>query len=458
VFPITLGQLADVVGGKLVRGNPRAPVHQVVYFSVKYVRPGTVFFLNTPYMNKFNLSELRNKQSAGIVAPSSLQNLVPAHHPLITVSDTNLALWRLTKWARNQSKALTIGITGSQGKTTTKEMLTSILKRKYYTFKSPSNNNVAAYIPSHLFNLNSKHQVAVIEMGMSSFGNIRIQCLYAKPKIGIVTNVGEAHVGNLGHSVQNVAKAKQELIDGLVPGGLLVTNADDPGSRLLSLKNYRGKVVTVGIRRPASLSAQNVRFSLDGMRFTVSGVPYYIPTWGVHNVYNALAAIAVAQTLKVPTNLIQEGLKNFPIPYMRLQRLTGENGHLLINDAYNANPSSMIAGLKVLRQVAKGRTSVAVLGDIQELGGYTEEGHARVGRYLGKHPPGWLITIGSKAAIIARAAQQHGMNGNRIRSFTSQLQALRFIRSSVPAGSIIYFKASRKIELEWLVNQLKKRQ
>jgi UDP-N-acetylmuramoyl-tripeptide--D-alanyl-D-alanine ligase len=454
LFPITLGALARVVGGRLVRGNPGIPVHHAIYMNVHHVNPGTVFIMNTRYMKKFPLSWLNSLKSAGIIAPATHGLRIPRHHPLILVKSPDAALWRLAAWQRSKIRATVIGITGSQGKTTTKEMLASILMRKYFTYKSPSNINTASSIPNHLFNMNAKHQMAVLEMGMSSFGNIRKQCLFARPTIGVVTNVGEAHVGKLGHLPRYVAKAKQELIDGLAPGGLLVLNADDRGSKLLSTRRYRGKVVTVGIRNPATIMAKNIRFEQGGMRFQVGNKPYFIRTWGRHHVYNALAAIAVARALHVPDSAIREGLAKYRVPHMRLQRIAGIRGYLLINDAYNANPSSMIAGLQVLKEVSGNRFSVAVLGDILELGNYTVTGHARVGKVVGLLKPSFLITVGPLAVTIARSAAAHGMPRGRIRSFNTQSEALQFILRTIPRGSVLYFKASRKVGLEWLVKRL----
>lgn len=455
MFPIDLGQLAKVIGGKLVRGNPTTPVGHAVYMSTDYIEPHKVFFLRTRYMEKFSPNVLRTKKCAGVIATSAYQNEVPVKHALILVPDTTIALWKLAIWQRAKSKALVIGVTGSQGKTTTKEMIASILKRKYNTYKSASNHNLAAFTPGHMVSLNPQHQVAVLEMGMASFHNIQRQCAYSKPKIGVVTNVGEAHVGKLGHSLENVAKAKQELIDGLHPNGTLVINADDVGSKRLVVSRFRGKVIRISIKNPADLKATEVIFTENGMSFKVGNVPYRIKSLGEHNVYNALAAIAVAQTLNVPTESIQEGLVNYTPPAMRLQKLPGINGYLLINDAYNANPSSMIAGLKVLKQLAKNRKSVAILGDILELGQYSAKGHARVGNFIAANPPDYLITIGSDAQIIARTAAK-GMPTSRIRSFATREQAYRFIKSSIPAGAVLYFKASRKMALEKLVKQLRK--
>lgn len=455
MIPMTLARLAQIIGGRLVRGNPRALVKHAIHGRTSSVHPGVVFFINTSVDISKQVNQLRGKRSAAVVAPREWIRRIPAHHPVISVPDPTHAAYRLSRWLRSRSKAVFIGVTGSAGKTTTKEMIASIAMQKYRTLKSRANNNLFAYIPTNLFPLNPTHQVVVLEMGMASLGNIRKQCLYAQPSIGVITNIREAHVGSLGNSLKNVARAKQELIDGIRPGGTVILNADDPISRKLSLKRFRGKVITYGMRNPATLRAHRIRFARSGMSFQVGGHTFFIPTWGMHNVYNALAAIAVGRQLNIPMAAIQRGLRSFRPPSMRLQPLRGIKGFTLINDAYNANPSSMIAGLHVLKQLDKKAPKVAVLGDMAELGAYSRQGHRRVGSVVARQiNPHLLITIGPRAAEIARSAAANGMPQKRIRSFPSQAAADAFIRRAVPSGAILYFKASRSVRLEKLVKRL----
>jgi UDP-N-acetylmuramoyl-tripeptide--D-alanyl-D-alanine ligase len=362
----------------------------------------------------------------------------------------------LAKWQYAQCHhPIVIGVTGSCGKSTTKEMVASILMQKYRTLKSWANNNIFSCIPSHFFRLLPSHQVMVLEMGMDSFGNIRSQCLFSKPSIGVITNVGRAHAGKLGSSVENVARAKQEMIDGLRPGGIIVLNADDPGTQKLSLRRFQGHVVTFGINRPADVRASNIRFTREGISFQVNGTTFFIPAWGTHNVYNALAAIAVGRLMKVPTESIRRGLRSFTPPPMRLQPLRGIHGHTLINDAYNANPDSMIAGLKVLKKIGAGRTTVAVLGDMSELGRLTKSGHREVGREVARLNIDYLFTIGPRARFIATAAKEAGMPVSRIRSFSSGVSLVNHLRHHLPPGSVLYFKASRSMSLEKCIKPLR---
>lgn len=427
----------------------------VVYERTRPLQPGVVFLMRTKKNVNKQLAALHQKSSAAVVVPPGWESRIPRHHGLIVTSNVYRGLWKLTRWQREQSRAVFIGVTGSAGKTTTKEMIASILMQKYRVLKSHANNNVVQTLPDNLMYLGRQHQAVVLEMGMRSLGNIRMHCLYAKPVIGVVTNVGEAHVGSLGNSLANVARAKQELVDGILPGGTVIINVDNSGSRLLNLKRFRGRIITFGIKRPAQIRATHVKYTTKGMRFRVDGVPYEIPTWGKHNVYNALAAIAVARIMKVPTASIQRGLSRFPIPYMRLQRLPGMRKYLLINDAYNANPTAMIAGLRVLKRIRGSRPTVAVLGNMSELGKLSVSGHRKVGKNVASLKPTRLITIGSLAAHIADSAAAHGYPRSRIASFHSQKQAYQYILKYVPVGAILYFKASHNAHLEHLVKKLR---
>ncbi|MDR6224305.1 UDP-N-acetylmuramoyl-tripeptide--D-alanyl-D-alanine ligase [Desmospora profundinema] len=456
MFQTNLGDLSRLIEGRLLRGRPKTVVRHAAFGYTKSLRTGVVFFFHPQRSAAQQLNALRQKSSSGVIVPPSLASRVPRHHPVIVVKNPLRAIWRVTQRQRKLSRAQFIGVTGSSGKTTTKEMLASILSRQAPTLKSHSNNNLFASMPSNLIPLNGSHRYAVLEMGMASLGNIRNQCSVAKPSIGVVTQVKEAHVGSLGSSLNNVVRAKQELVDGVKPGGLLVLNADDPGSRRLSLARFRGKVITIGIKNQATLRASRIHVHRNGTNFRVGNRHYQIPIWGRHNVYNALAAIAVARHLKVPPSKIAEGLRRFSPPYMRLQPVRGKKKTLLINDAYNANPTSMIAGLRVLKQVGKGSRTFAVLGDMHELGSHSQSGHARVGKIVARLKPDHLITVGPRAATIARQAVAKGYPRHRAASFPLQLAPVRsYIVKRMTPGSVLYFKASRKVSMENLVRALR---
>ncbi|SMO56912.1 UDP-N-acetylmuramoyl-tripeptide--D-alanyl-D-alanine ligase [Melghirimyces algeriensis] len=316
--------------------------------------------------------------------------------------------------------------------------------------------NTFRFLPSYLLKLSPGVQVLLLEMGMKSLNNIARQCRVVRPDVGAVTNVGEAHAGSLG-GLNRIVMAKQELIDGLKNGATLYLNADCSRSKKLSTRNFHGTVYKFGIDSPSDIQATNIRYTPRGMTFeaNIAGKQgtFFIPTWGEHNVYNAMAAIGIARSLGISIPRIQKGLERARLPRMRLQQIRGTNRRILINDAWNANPSAMKAGLSVLRDLSGKRKAIAVLGDMKELGKYTREAHREIGRFVARINLHQLITYGYYAKEIGRTAISHGMSPQRVIHFTSRESLIRHLKNS-PSGSMIYFKASRKFKFEKIVNTL----
>jgi UDP-N-acetylmuramoyl-tripeptide--D-alanyl-D-alanine ligase len=455
---VTLGHMARIIGGRLIRGNQNLWLRAANFGKPKYLRSDQIYFYSKKKSWHQQLDAIRRVRPKAVVLMRSLSaDLIPSSVGLITVDDTFAAFWRLALWNWNQTSPRVIGITGSAGKSTTTEMTASILKRKWSLIKTQGNLNTYSFLPSYLVRLSPGHRILLLEMGMKSLNNIARQCRVVRPEIGAVTNVGEAHVGSLG-GLDRVVRAKQELINGMRSGGTLFLNADDPRSRKLSTHHFRGALRTFGIRNPADLRAHSVRYTARGMEFRVrlgsTDYAFRIPVFGVHNVYNALVAIGIARALHVPIRDIQEGLASFQPPKMRLQLVAGRGGRTLINDAWNANPTAMMEGLKVLKHVARGRPAVAVLGDMLELGNLSRWAHQQVGKFIVKTSPDWLVTVGKSAREIGTTAASMGMNPSRVRHFSTREGAARFLQQ-LPRNAVIYFKASRKLHFEKLVKQLR---
>jgi UDP-N-acetylmuramoyl-tripeptide--D-alanyl-D-alanine ligase len=292
---------------------------------------------------------------------------------------------------------------------------------------------------------------------MKSLNNIRRQCNIVKPHIGVVTNVGEAHAGSLG-GLSRVVKAKQELVEGMRSGGILYINADDARSQRLNLKKSKAKIRTFGLGPSADVRGENIKYSSKGITFdaNVQGkrVSFFLPTYGKHNVYNALAAIGITTSMGISSINIKRGLARFQTPKMRLQVLSGK-GRILINDAWNANPTAMRAGLGVLQQIANNRPRIAVLGDMLELGNISNRSHASIGQYVAKLDIDQLITIGKHGRKIAESAIRNGMNPQKVFSYYRHAPLIAHIRNKVPLKSVVYFKASRKLHLEKVVQALR---
>lgn len=457
---ITLGTLAQIIGGKLVSGNRQTIVETVNHGKPKYLKSDQVYFYKKSIKWEKQIAAIRKVRPKAIVIPYHMSRQhFPQSCAIIYVQDSSQAFFRAAIWNWRQIRPRVIGVTGSAGKSTTTAMIASILKRRWAMVATQGNLNTFTFLPSYLARLKPHHRLLLLEMGMKSLNNIRRQCQIVRPEIGVITNVGEAHVGSLGN-LDIVVKAKQELIDGLRPGGTIFINSDDPRSRKLNTRRHKGKVRTFGIKNRSHIQGLNVRYTQKGMAFDASlygkRYSFFIPTFGVHNVYNALAAIGVAYEFGASISDIQKGLASCRLPKMRLQFIPGRSGRLLINDAWNANPTAMIAGLNVLKNLSSRRPAVAVLGDMLELGRLTVPSHQRVGRYAARMGLSQLITVGQNGKIIAHAAIQAGMDRRRVFTFSNGQDVIHHILHRTPPHSIVYFKASRKLHFEKIVKHLRK--
>lgn len=455
----TLGNLAKIAGGKLIAGNPWTYVTHINYGKYKLLHPQHVYVYSKSSKWINQLKAIRKTKPKALILPLHIPK--PNFSiPIIRVANTTDAIWRIALWNWNQlrHRINVVGITGSAGKSTTTAMVSSIVRSHYRIVQTLGNLNTSLYLPRYLCLLEPRHNLLLLEMGMNSLHNIKRQCNIVRPHIGVVTNVGEAHAGSLG-GLSYVVKAKQEMVDGVRPGGVLYLNADDPRSQLLKTSRCRGWIRRFGIHQKAEIRATNIAYTKRGMFFQAvtegRKFPVFIPTYGIHNVYNALAAIGVARALRIPFHSIQRGLARFKAPKMRLQIIRTRQGRTLINDAWNANPTAMKAGLNVLKSIGYRKNTVAVLGDMLELGRLTAAAHRSIGRYIARLGIGQLITLGPRAKIIANTAIKYGMPRSRVFSYFSHNQVVHHLLRFTNRKSIIYFKASRKIRLEKVVYRMR---
>lgn len=374
---------------------------------------------------------------------------------LILVKDTLKALQDLAAYYRSRFPIPFVGITGSVGKTSTKEMVACALGTKYNVLKNEGNLNNEIGVPLTIFKLDSCHEVAVVEMGMSGFGEISVLTSIVKPRVGIITNIGISHIEKLG-SRQNILKAKLELLEGLQPGGLLILSGDD-----VMLSGVKGlltqRTVSYGIEEGVDYLAYNIQSrGENGIDFdvTVEAVDYtiHIPTPGVHNVYNALAAVAAGHELGVPIKEVARGISQFSPGKMRLNIIKA-NGLKVINDAYNSSPQSVKAALDVLEEMEAGR-KIAVLGDMLELGEWSTQAHLETGRHAADKKLDYIVTVGPSAFNIARGAAETGFNSERIAAFQSNSEALDYLLKILQQGDAILVKGSRGMKMEEIVHSL----
>lgn len=340
------------------------------------------------------------------------------------------ALQALAAYHRNKFKIPIIGVTGSVGKTTTKDMIASILAQKMPTLKNEENFNNEIGVPLTLLKLTKKHRVAVIEMGMQGLGEIELLAKMVRPRIAVITNIGESHLAFL-KTKKNIARAKSEIFKYLTPKDCAIINQDDEFFEHLRAKAQRrkAKVMTFGIIDKANIAPND----LEGI---------ILPLPGEHNIYNALAAIAVAQRLNFKKALIKKGLEKFRPSSKRMEIINRPDGVKIINDTYNASPTSMAAALKVLAGI-EGR-KIALLGDMLELGQSAETFHKKTGKLARKLGIDILISVG----IFSKAMQAdyHCARNS---------PAIKLIKSMLRPGDVLLVKASRGRRLEEVVEAIR---
>jgi len=449
----------EIIGacqGKLLQGNPE---QQIAGFAIdsRQVAPGELFipFRGEKTDGHLYISDALSRGAAGALVERGAENLpqVGEETLLIEVEDSLTALQKIATWYRKKFALTVIGITGSSGKTTTKDYTAGVLESRFKVLKTEGNLNNEIGLPLTLLKMEENHQVAVLEMGMSAPGEIDTLCRIANPSIGVITNIGEAHIELLG-SLDAIEKAKGELLDYLGSGGVAVLNGDDP--RLLKLgERYPGKVYNYSFNqgdiKGLELS-QRGENSFFRVRFPDKSEGWFkAPLPGRESVSDALAALTVGYILGLSLPEMQKGLEMSQTSAGRLKVYhTGDN-LVVIDDIYNANPSSVKAAIDVLFELG-GQNSVAVLGDMLELGLTALEAHQEIGRYLAESGVTYLVAVGELMQVAAREALKAGMT---VFTYTSHEEALqRLSKLPLDQGWHILVKGSRGMRMDQIVNAL----
>ena len=372
----------------------------------------------------------------------------------LRVAQSMIALQELAKWWRGRFKNLrVIGITGSVGKSSTKELSAAVLQRDYVILKSEGNLNNEIGLPLTLLQVEARHQRAVLEMGTYGLGEITRLCELAQPVVGVVTLVGPVHLGRMG-SLETIAEAKAELIQALPADGVAILNYDDERVRAMRPKS-RARVITYGLDPAADLWADEiVSEGLEGIHFTLhhqrEALHVQVPLLGRHSVHTSLRAAAVGLAEGMAWDHILEGLQDRRAQ-LRLVAVPGPNGSTILDDTYNASPASMIAALNLLSEL-NGR-KIAVLGDMLELGAYEDEGHRMVGlRALDVADV--LVTVGTLGRTMAIEAIQNGMPRDRVRMCETNDEAIACLDTIIQPDDMILVKGSRGLHMEDIVNTL----
>lgn len=451
---MTLSEIAEAVGGGLLytesENSAVSDIYSITTDSRK-VSEGCLFialkgenFDGHDFADRF----ISDGGAAALVSQDS------GVRPAVLVGDTRKALIDLAAYYRTKFNIPVVAVTGSVGKTTTKSMLAHALSVGMEVLATQGNLNNEIGLPLSILSLENRHKAAVFELGMNHFGEMSRLSRTAKPCIAVITNIGTAHIGNLG-SRENILKAKLEITDGLSSNGTLILNGDD--KLLWSIKgSLPYNTLYYGFKNSdVDFFAYDVVIGRDKSKFSikVNGRTYRaeVNLTGQHHVSNALAVISTSAELKLDISETVRGIADFKGVPMR-QSVIEKSGVKIIEDCYNASADSMIAAFGVLKQISGTGLSIAVLGDMGELGDYDEQLHRYVGTALGEFDFSVLVTVGHKAALIAEEAKKGGKIETA--SFFSNIDAAEYLKSKVSAGDVVLFKGSRAAKLEEVSSKL----
>lgn len=449
----SIDEVCSVTGGVLKQGENRR--FGGIATDTRKIKPDDLFVAlkGERFDGHDFVREAVKKGAAGVLASRNDIAVSGLNTALIVVDDTLKGLQQLAGFHRQRFNIPVIAVTGSNGKTTTKDMISAVLSSRYDVLKTEANYNNEIGLPLTLLNLRPGHEAAVVEMGMRGKGQIIELAAIALPNIGVVTNVSETHIELLG-SIDNIAAAKAELVQSIPQDGFVVLNADNDYVRTMN-ERTQARAIFYGVESFAcDVKADNIRIEGTGTVFALSYWGKFaeisVPALGKHNVYNALAAIAVGLELGLSIDEIKAGLAAFTATAMRLAVMKIAN-YTIINDAYNASPSSMAAAIDTLTQLAEGRR-VAVLGDMLELGHIAVEAHRRVGRKLADNGVDIVVTVGSLSRHIAEAAREYGV-GTAI-ACQNHDEAGSVLKEQLQPGDTVLIKGSRGMKMELLLKTL----
>src|SRR5436190_11160503 len=452
---MSVKEVVDATRGRLLSG-PHDITFPRLFTDSREVKPGGLFVAlrGEQHDGHVFIPQAIERGAAGILCERPPQGIDGV--AVIQVDDTRQALFDITADRLARQPHPIVAITGSAGKTTTKELIAHLLGRRLRVHKSEGNLNTYTGIPMTVFQMDSGDRALVVEYAMSRAGEIRELTRAAPPSIGVVLNVGLAHVGFLG-SIEAVAAAKRELVEGLAPGGLAVLNADDRRVRAMSAVARR--FVLYGFSAEATVWADRVRLhGLHGSSFTLltprGKAEVYLRLPGHHSISNALAAAAVALEFEFDAPAIASALHGFIPPSRRMNIVTGRNGATVIDDSYNASPGSMQAALEVLRLAPRGSLRVAVLGDMLELGDHAERAHEEIGSLAGKTAD-ILIAVGEYAPRMVQSARRAGLAADRALVVEDADEAVAALTPWLNAQTQVLVKGSRGMRMERVVEQIR---
>jgi len=458
---LTISEVIRAVRGELIYGSHRGEITGVSIDS-RTIKKGEIFFaLKGERFDGHDFLEQAIEKGAKAAVVSRKRKKFTTKIAIIKVAHTLTALQELAKFYRQKFNPVVVGVTGSNGKTTTKEMLRDILLEKYKVVATPGNYNNIVGLPLTLFEISPDTEFLVLEMGANHAGEIKRLAEISLPQIGVITNIGVTHL-QFFRCISNVLSAKMEFVQLLPPRGKVVLNIDDFHLKG-QFKRIKREIISFGTNPQADVRASDVVASRSGRKeklsFTVhvgrDREEFNLYCLGCYNIYNALAAISVAKEFGISLPLMANVLRKFKFPKLRMEKLKyGEA--IIINDAYNANPTSVKATLSELISSFPSQRKIVVLGDMLELGRMSRKFHQEIGKIVATSPIHSLVTVGEDARFVAQAARDWGMERSNIFSFKDKKFASRKLKELLKPKDAVLIKGSRKMGLEEIIKYLSK--
>ncbi len=455
-YSASCGQIARNCEGRLAFGDPDARIEAIATDSRDQGDLGLFVPISGEKFDGHGFIEELARSGRIAAFLSSRPDLVRVAEryniAAILCEDTLRAYGRIAAAHRATMRALVVGVTGTNGKTTTKEILAAILAGRGECLKNEKNYNNEVGVPFTLLQLKTTHRFAVIEMGMNHPGEIERLANIARPDTSLIISVGEGHLEFLG-DVEQVARAKSEIMRGMAAGSTVFLNGDTAGYEFLAGKARELGLIPVSFGlRDADLRPESFSLGMRELRIRLGGEDFVAPLYGVHNVYNVLAAVAIACWLGLPNDEIKQALRSFRNIDMRSQII--EKKFTIINDTYNSNPLSTRAALESVHAVFPGRRSIAVLADMKELGQASAALHRDAGILVAEYGFSLLCAVGEEAKGIVQGAREAGMNGNSVKHFESRAKCAEYLERRLREGDVVLVKGSRSMKMEEVVDAL----
>lgn len=464
---IFVKDVVNICNGELLSGNENETLGNFVR-DTREIKKGDTYIAFKGEHNDGNIyyeEALKNGAKVCILQKGSIENIIKKEEveekyseaSIILVEDTIKALQQIASYKRSLYDIPVVGITGSVGKTSTKDIIASVMAKKFKVLKTLGNLNSQIGMPFTILGLKD-HNAAVIEMGMNQEGEISNLTKIARPNVAVITNVGTAHIGNLG-SRENILKAKLEILEGLQENGTLVINNDNDmlHNWYETNKNNNFKLVTFGMENKSDIMPYDISLREDGSTYKIDidGKTYSvnISVGGNHFVLNSLCAIAIGRLFNIRMEDILDGIANFELTKRRMQVEKNSDGVTIINDCYNANYDSMKAAIEYLGKINSNK-KIAVLGGMLELGEFSKELHEKVGEEVVKNNIDILIAVGELAKDIANKAINEGISKEKVYMCENNSKAIETIREIAKSGDAILLKASNGLNFQEIFNEI----